>query len=289
MPDPAGTLYIVATPIGNLGDLSPRANDILSRVALIAVEDTRHSKRLLDATGIRTPLIAFHDHNAATRAPKIVERLEAGDNVALISDAGTPLISDPGYRLVRAAQEAGIAVRTVPGPSALIAALAVAGLPSDRFAFEGFLPARGPARRKRLTELVSDPRTLVFYEAPHRILAMLADCAATFGEKREAALARELTKLHETVRRAPLAKLVRLVESGDEPARGECVVLVSGATVQRRNNDEEAEVLLRALLAEGTGVKTATAVARRLSTRPRRELYQRALELERQENAEQHS
>jgi len=287
MSNPTGTLYIVATPIGNLGDLSPRAGDILSRVELIAVEDTRHSARLLDTAKIRTPLTAFHDHNATTRTREIVKRLEAGDNVALICDAGTPLISDPGYRLVRAAQAAGIAVRTVPGPSAVVAALAVAGLPSDRFAFEGFLPARAAARRKRLAELVHDPRTLVFYEAPHRLGATLADCATAFGGEREAVLARELTKLHETVRRAPLDALVRLVENGEEPARGECVILVSGAAVQPRNDEEESETLLRALLAEGVGVKTAAAVARRLTDRPRRELYQRALELERQINTEQ--
>ncbi|MGH8224911.1 MAG: 16S rRNA (cytidine(1402)-2'-O)-methyltransferase [Gammaproteobacteria bacterium] len=278
MPPAAATLYIVATPIGNLDDLGARAREVLSGVNLIAAEDTRHSKRLLAAWNIRTELLALHEHNEAARTPELVRRLAAGESVALISDAGTPLVSDPGYRLVRAAQDAGFAVRAVPGPCAAVAALSVAGLATDRFAFEGFLPARAAARRKRLGELAAESRTLIFYEAPHRLAAMLADCAQTFGAEREAALARELTKLHETVRRAPLGELAELVASGKEPALGECVVLVSGAEV--RASEDDADALLEALLAEGISVKTAADVARRLSARPRRELYQRAIEIQ---------
>lgn len=274
------TLYVVATPIGNLGDFSPRAHDILAEVSLIAAEDTRHSARLLKAHAIRTPLTAFHDHNAQARTPELIQRLRSGDSVALISDAGTPLVSDPGYRLVRAAQDAGFPVRAVPGPSAAIAALSVAGLASDRFAFEGFLPARRSARRKQLAILTAEPRTLIFHEAPHRIEAMLQDCAAAFGDEREAVLCRELTKLHESIRRAPLGELACLVTSGDEVARGECVVLISGAEEKTADN-ADTDAILRALLAEGVGTKTAAAVAQRLTDQPRRALYQRALELPR--------
>ncbi len=280
MPPKPTMLFVVATPIGNRGDLSARARDILAAVNLIAAEDTRHSARLLKAWDIHTRLTAFHEHNAAARAPELVARLQAGESVALISDAGTPLVSDPGYRLVRAAQEAGIAVRAVPGPCAAIAALSIAGLPTDRFAFEGFLPSRATARRRRLTELARESRTLIFYEAPHRLAVMLADCATAFGAEREAALARELTKLHETLRRAPLGELARLVADGEEPARGECVILISGAAPDKRADDEDANELLNALAAEGIGAKTAAIVARRLTGQPRRALYQRALELQ---------
>lgn len=271
------TLYVVATPIGNLDDLGARAREILADVAVVAAEDTRHTKRLLAAWNIGAKLLALHEHNEAARAPELVRRLRAGESVALVSDAGTPLVSDPGYRLVRAAQEAGVAVRAVPGPCAAVAALSVAGLSTDRFVFEGFLPARAAARRKRLEELAADTRTLVFYEAPHRLAATLADCVQVFGAEHEAALARELTKLHESVRRGPLDELARLVESGEEPALGECVLLVSGAG--ERAAEDDADALLEALLAEGVSAKTAAAVARRLSARPRRELYQRATEL----------
>lgn len=274
------TLYVVATPIGNLDDLGARAREILAGVTVVAAEDTRHTKRLLAAWNIGAKLLALHEHNEAVRAPELVRRLHAGESVALVSDAGTPLVSDPGYRLVRAAQDAGVAVRAVPGPCAAVAALSVAGLATDRFAFEGFLPARAAARRKRLGELEADARTLVFYEAPHRLAATLADCVQAFGTEREAALARELTKLHESVRRAPLGELARLVESGEEPALGECVLLVSGAGEPVPEDD--ADALLEALLAEGVSAKTAAAVARRLSARPRRELYQRAIELKKQ-------
>lgn len=274
------TLYIVATPIGNLGDLSDRARHTLQQVDFIAAEDTRHSARLLKAFSISRPMIALHDHNEPQRVPEIIGRLQQGESAALISDAGTPLVSDPGYRLVRAAQDAGIPARTVPGPSAVIAALSVAGLPTDRFAFEGFLPARKGTRRKRLNELAGDTRTLVLYEAPHRLKELLADCAAIFGPEREAALVRELTKLHESSQRASLRELSRRVDSGEEPARGECVVLITGTDQPAVATELESDELLQALLAEGISPSTAAAVARRLfPDAKRRDLYQRALKL----------
>lgn len=281
----SGTLYVVATPIGNLADISERARRTLGAVDLIAAEDTRHSARLLNALDISTPLLALHEHNEVAQAPVLVERLLRGESAALISDAGTPLVSDPGYRLVRAAQDAGIAVRTLPGASAPLAALSIAGLATDRFAFEGFVPARKAARLARLDALAAEPRTLIFFEAPHRLAAMLADCVASFGAEREATLARELTKLHESCQRAPLGELARRVAEGEEPARGECVVLIAGAPKPGvESSSAESDALLAALIAEGVNPKTATAVARRLFPHAnRRELYQRAIELDKDE------
>src|SRR5690606_36802588 len=195
----AGTLHVVATPIGHLADLSPRALETLRAVAAVCAEDTRHTRQLLAHFGIERPLLALHEHNEAEVADRLVARLAAGDSLALVSDAGTPLVSDPGFRLVRAAREAGIRVSPVPGPSAIVAALSVAGLPSDRFSFEGFLPAKSGARRERLAALAADARTLVFYESSHRIVESLADFRTVFGDGRRAVLARELTKLFETV------------------------------------------------------------------------------------------
>ncbi len=280
------TLYVVATPIGNLADISARARRILATVDFIAAEDTRHSARLLHALEISTPMLALHEHNEAARAPALIARLLHGESAALISDAGTPLVSDPGYRLVRAAQDAGIAVCTVPGASAPVAALSIAGLATDRFVFEGFLPARKAARQTRLNELAGEPRTLILFEAPHRLAAMLADCAARFGPEREAVLARELTKVHESCRRAALGELSRRVTTGEEPARGECVVLIAGAPEPSGEASSTAsEPLLAALIAEGVNPKTATAVARRLFPNVRRRnLYQRALELDKNEH-----
>ncbi|HEX5313366.1 MAG TPA: 16S rRNA (cytidine(1402)-2'-O)-methyltransferase [Gammaproteobacteria bacterium] len=278
------TLYVVATPLGNLADLGARAREILAAVDFIAAEDTRRTRRLLESCAIRSRLTALHEHNEETRTPALVARLARGESAALVSDAGTPLVSDPGYRLVRAAQDAGIAVRAVPGPCAAIAALSVAGLPSDRFAFEGFLPAKATARRGRLGALAKEPRTLIFYEAPHRLIATLEDCVRAFGEAREAALARELTKVHESLHRRRLGELSQLVGSGAEPALGECVLLVAGA---RKDPGEEtggapsADEVLEALAAEGLGAKTAAAVAHRLTGKSRRDLYRRAIELAR--------
>lgn len=278
MPPAPGTLFVVATPIGNLADLGERARAVLAQADFVAAEDTRHSGRLLESLGLRRPFVSLHEHNEAARVPGLIERLAAGENCVLVSDAGTPLVSDPGYRLVRAAQDAGIAVRVVPGPCAAVAALSIAGLPTERFAFEGFLPARAAARRRRLERLADEARTLIFYEAPHRLAAMLADCAAAFGPEREGALARELTKLHESVQRAPLAQLAARVADGSEPARGECVVLIAGAP-EAPPPAPELDPLLEALLARGVAPAAATAALRRATGRPRAEIYARAVEL----------
>ncbi|WP_273909451.1 16S rRNA (cytidine(1402)-2'-O)-methyltransferase [Pseudomonas fontis] len=275
-----GTLYVVATPIGNLDDMSARALKILGDVALIAAEDTRHSIRLLQHFGINTPLAACHEHNEREEgSSRFLGRLLAGDNVALISDAGTPLISDPGYHLVRQARAAGIAVVPVPGACALIAALSAAGLPSDRFIFEGFLPAKSVGRRARLSLVKEEPRTLIFYEAPHRILECLQDMEAIFGGERQALLARELTKTFETLKGLPLAELRAFVEADSNQQRGECVVLVAGYTAP---DDEdavgtEAMRVLDLLLAE-MPLKRAAALAAEITGVRKNVLYQAALD-----------
>ncbi|MDJ0877818.1 MAG: 16S rRNA (cytidine(1402)-2'-O)-methyltransferase [Halieaceae bacterium] len=222
-------LYVVATPIGNLSDMVPRAVEILQSVDLVAAEDTRHSAPLLKHFGIDTPMMAYHDHSDAGALARIEGCIERGGSVALISDAGTPLISDPGFRLVRHAHEQGWSVVPIPGASAAIAALSVAGLPTDRFRFEGFLPAKAGARRNQLDELAQESSTLVFYEAPHRVLETLQDMRDVLGGSRMAVLARELTKAFETVLRAPLSELVERVETDSNQSRGEIVLLVAGA------------------------------------------------------------
>ncbi len=229
-------LYVVATPIGNLGDMVPRAVEILQEVDLIAAEDTRHSAPLLRHFAIETPMLAYHDHSDSEAIDRVARVIDQGGAVALISDAGTPLISDPGYRLLRHAHEAGWRVVPVPGASAAIAALSVAGLPTDRFRFEGFLPAKSAARRTRLAELAPESVTLVFYEAPHRVLETLIDMRDVLGAERLAVLARELTKAFETVLRLPLEDLVSAVQADSNQARGEIVLLVEGA------GDVEAEI-----------------------------------------------
>lgn len=271
-PAAAGILFVVATPIGNLGDFSPRAVETLKSVAAICAEDTRRTRPLLQQFGIDIPLIALHDHNEDEIAARLVARLAAGESLALVSDAGTPLISDPGYRLVRAAREAGIKVSPVPGAAALIAALSVAGLASDRFAFEGFLPAKAGARRERLQALAGEPRTLVFYESSHRILDFLADAAAAFGAERHAVVARELTKLFETVLDGPLAQLRSRIEADPNQQKGEFVVLVEGA------GDDEAAKLAEgrrvyARLVEHLPPSTAAKLAAELTCAPRKALY----------------
>jgi len=227
----SGVLYVVATPIGNLEDVSARAVRILSEVDIIACEDTRHSARLLAVHSIRTPSVSYYEHNEERRTPELIERLARGESVALITDAGTPAISDPGYRLVRAALAAGIRAAAIPGPSAAIAALSIAGLPTDRFTFEGFLPARAGARRNAIAALKREPRTMVFYEAARRLADTLADMAAVFGAGREAGVVREITKTFEETVRGTLAELhARFAAS--EP-RGEIVVIVAGASASR--------------------------------------------------------
>ena len=268
----SGTLFVVATPIGNLGDMTPRAQETLRSVAAICAEDTRRSGQLLAHFGIQTPLLALHDHNEDALAEKIVTRLQAGDSLALISDAGTPLVSDPGFRLVRAARAAGIKVSPVPGASALIAALSVAGMPSDRFVFEGFLPAKPKARREHLTSLASEPRTLIFYESAHRIEECLDDAIAIFGSERHAVLARELSKLFETVLDGSLAGLRAQLAADANQRKGEFVLLIHGAA-----EDADAKVSeglrLYAKLKDHLPPSTAAKLAAELSGAPRKVLY----------------
>ncbi|TBU96640.1 16S rRNA (cytidine(1402)-2'-O)-methyltransferase [Phytopseudomonas dryadis] len=274
-----GILYVVATPIGNLEDLSARALKVLSGVALIAAEDTRHSARLMQHFGIGTPLAACHEHNERDEGGRFLGRLLAGEDVALISDAGTPLISDPGYHLVRQARAAGVQVVPVPGACALIAALSAAGLPSDRFVFEGFLPAKTVARQARLERVREEPRTLIFYEAPHRILECLQDMRQVFGGERQAVLARELTKTFETLKGLPLAELCAWVEADANQQRGECVVLVAGWQAPEGEEAMSTEALrvLDLLLAE-MPLKRAAALAAEITGVRKNRLYQVALE-----------
>lgn len=275
----AGALYVVATPIGNLDDMSPRAVAVLRGVTVIAAEDTRHSAGLLRHFDIATPLVALHEHNERQESEKLIDRMRAGGAVALISDAGTPLLSDPGYHLVRAAHQAGLRVIPVPGPSAAIAALSVSGLPTDRFSFEGFLSAKAAARRARLAELQTDPRTLIFYEAPHRIAAALDDMVTVFGAEREAVLARELTKLYETVRAAPLGELAEWVRGDADQQRGELVVLVRGAEARASKAlSEDAQRIVRVLLAE-LPLKQAVALTAAITGEKRNALYEWAMNL----------
>lgn len=268
----SGTLHVVATPIGNLGDLSPRALETLKRVDAICAEDTRHTRQLLAHFGLERPLLALHEHNEGDAATPLVARLLAGDSLALVSDAGTPLVSDPGFRLVRAARAAGVRVSPVPGPSALVAALSAAGLPSDRFVFEGFLPAKAKARREHLQALAAEPRTLIFYESSHRIEETLADMAMAFGEERPAVVARELTKLFETVLDGGLAGLVRRVREDANQRKGEFVVLVQGAPEAADAKVAEGRRLY-ARLCEHLPPSTAAKLAADLSGAPRKALY----------------
>jgi len=268
----AGALHVVATPIGNLGDLTVRAREVLASVDAICAEDTRHTRQLLGALGLERPLVALHEHNEADMAWKLVERLKAGDSLALVSDAGTPLVSDPGYRLVREVRAAGLKVVPVPGACAAIAALSVAGIPSDRFCFEGFLPARASARRERLAALARETRTLVFYESSHRIEECLTDLVAEFGPEREAVLARELTKLFETVLGDRLGDIAARVATDADQRKGEFVLVVRGA-------DDDTEARLRegqrlyAKLSEHLKPSLAAKLAAEISGAPRKALY----------------
>ena len=275
-----GVLYVVATPIGNLDDLSPRACAVLREVDEVLAEDTRRTRKLFDRHAIATPTRAFHEHNEREAAPRILSRLLEGERLALVCDAGTPLVSDPGYVLVRDARSNHVPVTCVPGPSAVTAALSVSGLPTDRFTFEGFLPARRAGRLRALETLAGEKRTMVFYETPHRIVDFLADLRAVFGNDREAAVARELTKRFESVFTGRLDDLLEQARTGRIPARGEFVVAVRGCAPGTADPDTT-DSILRAMLDEGVAVRQTAAAAARLTGRPRNELYRRALDLSR--------
>lgn len=306
-------LYIVATPIGNLTDMTPHAIDVLKQVAIIACEDTRTSGKLLSHFGIDTKgsktneaknsethhatssveddetttkqkghnkLWAYHEHNSAIQTPKIIEMIEQGHSVALISDAGTPLVSDPGYQLVQAAHEAGVTVSPIVGASAAIGALSVAGLPSDRFSFIGFLPAKTHGRQKQLNDLIARTETLIFYEAPHRIVASLEDMATVFGADRAVTFCRELTKTFETVHKSTLGELVKFVKADDNQQRGEIVVVVAGVGVAKDTDDISTHDKLLQRLLEDLSVKKAAALASDITGVKKNALYQRLLELQ---------
>lgn len=276
----AGRIDVIATPIGNLGDLSPRARDALAQADLIAAEDTRRTGQLLAAMGLSRPVVSLHEHNEAVRIDELMARLEAGAVIALVSDAGTPLLSDPGYELVRAARAGGHAVRAVPGPSAITAALSVAGIPAARFCFEGFLPARSRERRERLAQLAHEPRTLVFFEAPHRIVDSLADITAAFGAEREAALGRELTKAFETVYRGTLGELSQRSREDANVARGEITLVVAGAPQLATSAIAPLELgRIVALLAKELPPSKAAALAAQITGARRSEAYGIAVRL----------
>jgi len=282
----SGTLFVIATPIGNLADITDRARQTLARVSVVAAEDTRHTGQLLAQYGISAPLYALHEHNEADRADALIQRMIAGEDVALVSDAGTPLVSDPGYRLVSAAAAAGIRVEPLPGACAAIAALSVAGLPTDRFVFEGFLPHKSAARRGRLAALAAESRTLVFYESPHRLKEALADLSAAFGPTRRAVVARELTKLHETVYRASLSELISQAGSDPNMVRGECVLIVEGVQATEDNTDvARYDAALRELMKHAPLSVVADVVSDLTGAR-RNALYERALTLRRELNEE---
>jgi 16S rRNA (cytidine1402-2'-O)-methyltransferase len=274
----------VATPIGNLADLSARARETLNSCTLIAAEDTRRTATLLNAFGLAKPMQSLHEHNEGRRSAELIDKMRAGASIALVSDAGTPGINDPGFDLVRACAAAGIEVIAIPGPCALIAALSIAGLPTDRFCFEGFLPARRSARRARLGSLALEVRTLVFYEAPHRVRETLEDCAESFGAERLAAVARELTKLHETLYRGPLAELASRASAEPDFVRGEIVLVIAGASIDavaETEADGHGGALDRVLapLLEELPLKQAAHLAARIARVRDNEAYKRALVL----------
>lgn len=271
-----GTLYVVATPIGNLEDMTFRAVSVLQQVEAIAVEDTRHTSKLLRHFDISKPLISYHDHNRKSRQPEILARLQQGEALALVSDAGMPGISDPGYELIYGCVQAGVPVVPIPGASAVITALSAAGLPTDRFAFEGFLPTKDKERRDRLTSLQRETRTLVLYEAPHRLRQTLQDLANIFGDDRAVVLARELTKLHEEFWRGTLAEAQR--HYGDREPQGEYTVLIAGAMQQVPTlSDELLRAEVQRLLGEGLSRSEASRQLAQQTTVPRRHIYQLAL------------
>ena len=280
----AGVLYVVATPIGNLADITQRALGVLAGVDLICAEDTRHSGHLLQQYQITTKTLAMHDHNERDRAPDVVARLQQGKSVALISDAGTPLISDPGFHLVRLAHEQGVKVVPIPGASAMLAALSAAGLPSDRFVFEGFLSSKAAARKKRLEEMATETRTVIFYEAPHRLLHTLADMVSVFGEDRHVVLARELTKTFETIKGDAVGALLQWATDDPNQQKGEIVLLVKG--MEAGDSEEvaaEAQRILKLLMAE-LPLSQASALAAKITGSKKKPLYQLGLSLTEQQD-----
>ncbi|KAA8731416.1 16S rRNA (cytidine(1402)-2'-O)-methyltransferase [Acinetobacter qingfengensis] len=272
-------LYVVATPIGHLDDITYRAINILKSVSLIAAEDTRQSAPLLKHYNIATPLTACHDHNEESKIKSIIEKLQSGEDVALISDAGTPLISDPGFKLVRAAQQAGIRVSPIPGACAAIAALSCVGLPSDRFTFIGFLPSKATQRQNQLQQLKNKPETHIFYEAPHRIVDCLKDLVEIFGADRAIGFAREITKTFETIVQKPAAELLTFVEQDHHQQKGEIVLVVAGNNQPQNHEQQQTDQLLKRLL-QDLSVKSASQLAADLTGMKKKELYQRALELQ---------
>jgi len=266
-------LYIVPTPIGNLSDISQRAIDVLRQATLIAAEDTRHSQVLLSHLGISTPMVAHHEHSTAGALSKLLDRLRQGESVALISDAGTPLVSDPGYRLVREVQDAGLPVVPIPGPCSLITALCASGLPTNRFYFEGFLPAKSVQRRRRLEALAELEVTLIFLEAPHRVAETLQDMLAIFGSEREVTLARELTKSFETIRRLPLEKMWSWVTDDVNQQRGELVLLLGPPAKQSATTVTEGALRILRLLSEELPPRKASALTAEITGARARDLY----------------
>lgn len=272
-----GTLYIVATPIGNLSDITQRALETFKQVDLIAAEDTRHSGLLLSHYGIKKPFFVLHDHNEQQRATNLVEKLQQGLNIALISDAGTPLISDPGFHLVRECRQAGISITPIPGACAAITALCVAGIASDRFCFEGFLPAKSKARCDKLQELLNEPRTLIFYESTHRILDTLQDMQTAWGKERYVVMARELTKTWETIHGAPLGELIAWLMEDNNRIKGEIVLVVEGKTADESEEFSQQAVILLEKLANELPLKKAAAIVAETFGYKKNALYQYGL------------
>ena len=278
MSDNSGILYVIGTPIGNLDDISERAKQVLREVDLILAEDTRHSRKLLDRLHINTPMRSHHDFNESGTVPGLLELLQNGKRLALISDAGTPLICDPGYQLVRAVHEHGIRLIPIPGPSALLTALSVSGMATDKFIFEGFLPVKHAARKKRLQELAGETRTMVFYEAPHRIMELLEDISELYGADRTVCLCRELTKKFETIYRDSVANILTLLRNDPVQQKGEFVVIIEGNRDASADIDEISRVL-GILLKHGVSVKTASAIAADITGTGKNDLYKLALKI----------
>ncbi len=277
----SGVLYVVATPLGNLGDITYRAVETLAAVDIVAAEDTRHTGRLLAHLGLKKKLWSLHAHNESSQSDAFIQALQAGQSVALVSDAGTPLISDPGFPLIRAAREQGVSVCPIPGASALITALSAAGIPCDRFTFEGFLPSKAGARKLALMALAEEARTLVFYESPHRIADSIADMADVFGDARVAVIARELTKTFEQFERGGLGNLGKWLAADNNHRRGEFVVMVEGVPPMEKALNAEDESLLKHLLEE-LPVKPSSKLASKITGKPSKAFYARALEFKKE-------